>query len=58
MFAVVNKDSNDVVMLWFGEDESKSDHDRNRWYLVEMTKENSPAYCPGKYINGHFEKGL
>jgi len=58
MFAVVSKSSNDVVMVWIGEDESKSDHDRNLWYFVEMNENNSPAYCPGKYINGNFEREI
>ena len=54
MYALVEKNTDIVQFLWVGDDEKKSDHDPKLWYLVEMTKENSPAYGGGKYKNGKF----
>lgn len=54
MYAVVEKNTDTVQFMWVGKNESDSDHDRDRWYLVEMTKDNGLAYAGGKYKNGIF----
>lgn len=57
MFAVIDKTTNEVLLPWVGESESDADFDSTKYFLVEMTKENSPAVVPGFYINDCFVGG-
>lgn len=56
MYAIIEHTTNNVVYMWVGEDESLAKYDKSKYYFVEMTQENSPAHCPGKYINNKFVK--
>jgi hypothetical protein len=56
MFAIISKEDHSVFGHYIEKDEQKSEYDKTKWYLVEMTEENSPAYLPGRYINNQFVK--
>ena len=40
MYAVIDNFTKEVVYHWLGEDKTLSDHDINKYSLIEMTPEN------------------
>ncbi len=59
MFAIIEKETNNVVFSAFANSESDfyTDKDAADYYVIEMTEENSPAHVPGKYLDGKFHRG-